>query len=263
MDNSFFASIVTALENQGANRADSLKEKFDYWNTDDRIFKEFYRSLPHRTTIETDITNDPTPDIATELFEEGFIVVSNQWICYDNLNNGESCKLEKTWSENDSICFNKLQAKSLEDGRFRMESITERKTVQFDDHTWLYTKFSSPRNQYGKSMWSDSTDNDSNAGTRIREFIDQVAVLSKEVISISQENNNLVPYHLYSPINVYYDDSGMYFSNLYNWNSSVSDAKANGLSQLKMVIGVASKWSKRIDALTGVSLIDYATEKWA
>ncbi len=241
MDFSFITDVITNSEETVL--FERLKDRYDYWNRDNRI-KGFYNNLPHREVS----------DFATEKFDDGFIVVTESSISYDNLETGDCHVLEQRWNDVKHGLFVQLSTNSK---TVRTERVGERKVVSISGRDWMYTKYVAPNGEYGDSIMLSPMDTEGLIAG-ITNFIDNAANLINEVKTVSEYS---APARMLNPSNWYKDSVGFFMANLYDWSSDLETEKATGLVLVKMHLD-ACVAASRLTAEQANDLLSYTRLKW-
>jgi len=238
MDFSFISNIISNTEQ--SELFDSLNERFEYWNSYNRIGL-FYNNLPHRDAI----------DFATEVFKDGFIIVTSQSIFYDNLSTGDCHSLEKTWDDNSYSLFCQLSESATP---VRIDYAADRRIVDIGGTQWMYTKYVAPNKEYGESIMLQPQD----AYSVASKFVDEAALIIEKVQSISIHR---APIRMLNPCNWYKDSIGWFWANLYDWSSDLETEKSNGLLYFKMTLDT-SLAANKMNSSQVEELLAYAKTKW-
>ncbi len=239
---------------QAIDKSAFLLEKWQYWTSENRI-SDFYDN-------RIDIVADSP---AVEILGNGYISVAHDYIEYSNFTTGNYSRIVKNWNDNDVFATLKLYEKSQQLNTFRVDNLSFHKLVQFQGSNCLYSEFTSPNSQYGRSyaeeMMTTARPNDENAILKIREYIDQTKILLDVARQISTELSCRIPKRLCDPENRYKDDIGTFYSGINKWDTDTDLVIKLGLEFLNQGIHIFSK-STTITNDQKTELLNYAETIW-
>ncbi len=158
----------------------TLTEKYIYWNTDNRISKNFYKNLPTGTDLNS--------KYAIENTNENFYLIQKDSATFFCLKTGIIHRIDHRWGPLDVKCNKELYQRSLDTGTFLVDKHLDDSTFNLMDKKFLYTVVQRPLNDIGKEVVLDIGDGSIDIQF-LEQFIDSTREILLHLKKVAENNN--------------------------------------------------------------------------
>jgi hypothetical protein len=215
-------------------RLSSLIEKFKYWN-DQSNMNNFYNNLPHNSDKAVGISST----------EDGYIWFQNGTLTYNNLIDGSTIKLRKTWKESDYTSYCQLQEYGVSSTLFKFDIPVYRKIVEVDGNEVEYIEFQSPVSQHGNNHIQRFINNSKLQDDDLiylENYISLAAEIFKGAKEISKNNNCGIPIDICKITQFYKGDTNDWIvTESLDWSGNFDDVVQLTLTHLTNFLGRLNK----------------------